>query len=250
MRIIPKLDIKNDNVVKGINYEGLRVVGKPNALSKKYYEDHADEIIYIDCVASLYERNSLLGTVREAAKDIFIPLSVGGGIKNIGDVHNLLKNGADKIVINTAAFNDKSLLKNISHLIGSQSLVGSIQAKKKDIDKWECYINFGRDRTGQDVFEWLKEIEKSGIGEIIVSSINNDGTECGFDVDLYKAVRSLTKLPIIASGGFGKISHIVDLYKEVDIDGVAIGKLLHQNKITIKEIKLECLKHKIEINNL
>ena len=249
MRIIPKLEIKNNNVVKGINFEGLRVVGQPNDLSKRYYLDKADEIIYIDCVASLYNRNSLLKTVKEVTKDVFIPLSVGGGIKNITDVENLLKSGADKVAINTASFKDKDLLKKISNLIGSQSLIGSIQAKKITKKKWECFINFGRDRTGKDVIEWVKYIKNCGIGEILVSSINNDGRECGFDIDLYKAIRSITNLPIIASGGFGKVSHIIELCREVEIDGIAIGKSLHHNKITIKEIKEICKKNNLKVKN-
>ncbi len=237
MRIIPRLDIKNENVIKGINFEGLRVVGNPNKIAKKYYEDGADELIYSDCVASLYGRNSLIDLVKDAVNDIFIPITVAGGIRSETDADLLMKNGSDKLAINSGLFTNKDLGKSLVQKFGSQSIILSIEAKKISKNSWEAYKNFGRDKTGMDVSEWLNKMSNCNFGEILLTSIDADGISNGFDVELYESVCDKINIPIIACGGFGKLSHIEDLKRHSEIDAIAISKALHYEKITIKEIK-------------
>jgi cyclase len=237
MRVIARLDIKNENVIKGINFEGLRVVGSPNNLAKKYYKDGADELIYSDCVASLYGRNNLAKLVENAAKDIFIPITVAGGIRSVNDADLLMKNGSDKIAINTELFKNKELGKSLIKKYGSQSIMLSIQAKKISPSSWEAYINFGRDKTNMDVVEWAKEMLKHNFGELLLTSIDADGLSNGFDVELYENVCKNINIPIIACGGFGKLSHIRELKKFTNVDAISISKALHYEKINISEIK-------------
>lgn len=237
MRIIPRLDIKNENVIKGINFEGLRVVGNPNEIAKQYYSDGADEIIYSDCVASLYGRNNLTDLVKKAVKDIFIPITVAGGIRSENDANLLMQNGSDKIAINTELFNNEKLASSLVQKFGSQSVIISIQAKKVSKSSWEAYKNFGRDKTNMDVMDWIKKIRNYNFGELLLTSIDADGISNGFDIDLYEKASKNINIPIIACGGFGKLEHIKELKKYVQIDAVAISKALHYKKITIKEIK-------------
>lgn len=237
MRIIARLDIKNEFVIKGINFEGLRKIGNPNQIAKKFYDDGIDEIIYNDCVASLYQRNSLEKIVEETAKDIFVPLTVSGGVRSEEDAKLLMKNGADKLAINSALFNDKQLAKLLIQKYGSQSIMLSIQAKKIAKNSWEAYINFGRDRTNIDVIEWVKEMASFNFGELLLTSIDADGTSNGFDVELYENVCKYINFPIIAGGGFGKLNHIIELKKHAQIDAITISKALLYEKIRIKEIK-------------
>jgi|TARA_B110000971_G_C19990822_1_gene491880 cyclase len=237
MRVIARLDIKNEDVIKGINFEGLRVMGKPNYLAKKYYNEGADELIYSDCVASLYGRNNLSKFVESAAKDIFIPITVAGGIRNKKDAELLMKNGADKLAINTELFKNDNLGKELIKKYGSQSILLSIQAKKISRDSWEAYINFGRDRTNMDVEEWVKKMVPSNFGELLLTSIDADGLSNGFDVELYEKICKIVNIPIIACGGFGKLIHIKELKKFADVDAISISKALHYNKINIGEIK-------------
>ena len=237
MRIIARLDIKNEDVIKGINFEGLRVVGKPNELAKKYYNDGADELIYSDCVASLYGRNNLSKLVKKTAEDIFIPITVAGGIRKEQDADSLMKNGSDKIAINTELFKNKQIGKLLVHKYGSQSVMLSIQAKKISKSSWEAYINFGRDKTNTDVIEWSKEMAHYNFGELLLTSIDADGLSAGFDVELYEKVSKIINIPIIACGGFGKLAHIDELRKYANIDAISISKSLHYNQIKISEIK-------------
>ena len=188
MRIIPRLDIKNENVIKGVNFEGLRVVGNPNKIAKKYYEDGADELIYSDCVASLYGRNSLTDLVKDAVRDIFIPITVAGGIRSETDADLLMKNGSDKLGINSGLFENNELGKSLVQKFGSQSIILSIEAKKISKNSWEAYKNFGRDKTGMDVSEWLKKMSNHKFGELLLTSIDADGISSGFDVELYESV--------------------------------------------------------------
>lgn len=236
-RIIARLDLKGKNLIKGIRYEGLSVIGEAIDYAMKYYLDNADEIIYVDSVASLYGRNSLFTIIQQSTNEIFIPVSVGGGISTIDDVKNLLNSGADKIVLNKAAIENPSLIENISNQIGSQSLVISVQAKKRGINKWEAFKICGREPTGWDVIEWCAEIEKRGAGEIFLTSIDNDGTESGFDIDLIKAVTEKVSIPVIASGGCGSVDDIIELLKKANPSGIAIGTLIHYGYETIKSIK-------------
>ena len=237
MRVIARLDIKNEDVIKGINFEGLRVVGKPNYLAKKYYNEGADELIYSDCVASLYGRNNLSKFVENAARDIFIPITVAGGIRNEEDAELLMKNGADKLAINTELFKNENVGKKLIKKYGSQSILLSIQAKKISKNSWEAYINFGRDRTNMDVEEWIKKMTPLNFGELLLTSIDADGLSNGFDVELYEKISKIINIPIIACGGFGKLLHIKELKKFADIDAISISKALHYNKIKISEIK-------------
>ena len=244
MRIIARLDIKNEDVIKGINFEGLRVVGNPNHLAKKYYNEGADELIYSDCVASLYGRNNLSKFVANAARDIFIPITVAGGIRNEKDAELLMKNGADKLAINTELFKNEKIGKRLIKKYGSQSILLSIQAKKISKNSWEAYINFGRDKTNMDVEEWIKKMIPSNFGELLLTSIDADGISNGFEVELYEKISKIINIPIIACGGFGKLVHIRELKKFADIDAISISKALHYNKIKISEIK-----HFIKKNN-
>ena len=237
MRIIARLDIKNENVIKGINFEGLRVVGKPNNLAKKYYKEGADELIYSDCVASLYGRNNLSGLVKEAVKDIFIPITVAGGVRSEKDADLLMKNGSDKLAINTELFKNPEVGSILIKKYGSQSIMLSIQAKKISSTSWEAYINFGRDKTNMSVMEWIKKMSSYNFGEVLITSIDADGLSSGFDVELYEKVSKIINVPIIACGGFGKLEHIKELYNHTKIDAISISKALHYEKIRITEIK-------------
>ena len=237
MRAIVRLDIKNDNVVKGINFDGLRVVGKPIDLAKKYYENGADEIFYIDCVASLYGQNNLTNIILQSAKNIFIPFCAGGGIRNIDDATKFLRSGADKVILNTAAIENPLVVNTLVKNLGSQSVVLSVEAKKISPGKWEAYKNFGRDRSGLDAIEWVKESKNLGVGEILLTSIENEGRGNGFDIELYEECNGLVDVPIIASGGFQKLEHIEKLISKTDVDGFTISQALHYNKITMNEIK-------------
>ncbi len=237
MRIIARLDIKNEFVIKGINFEGLRKIGNPNQIAKKFYRDGIDEIIYNDCVASLYQRNSLEKIVQDTAKDIFVPLTVSGGIRSEKDAELLMKNGADKLAINSALFKNKELAKLLIKKYGSQSIMLSVEAKKISKNLWEAYINFGRDKTNVDVVEWIKKMSDFNFGEILLTSIDADGVSNGFDVDLYENVCKYINIPIIAGGGFGKLNHISELKKYAKIDAISISKALHYEKIKINEIK-------------
>jgi len=237
MRVIARLDIKNENVIKGINFEGLRVVGNPNKLAKKYYIDGADELIYSDCVASLYGRNNLASLVKNAVKDIFIPITVAGGIRSEEDADLLMKNGSDKLAINTELFKNEIVGQTLIQKYGSQSILLSIQAKKISKTSWEAYVNFGRDKTNMDVMEWIKKMSQYNFGEILLTSIDADGLSSGFDVELYEKASKITEIPIIACGGFGKLDHIKELKKYAEIEAISISKALHYEKFNIKEIK-------------
>ena len=202
-RIAARLDIKGNNLIKGICLEGLRVVGSPNAYAEKYYDSGIDELVYIDAVASLYGRNSLVEILESTSKNVFVPLVVGGGIRSIEDMDSLLRAGADRLAINTAAFSNSSLITQGAETYGTQCIVLSIAAKKIREDKWECYTEGGREPTGIDVIDWVKNAEGLGAGEIFLTSIDRDGTQSGMDTDLIKKVSNSTSLPVIASGGRG-----------------------------------------------
>ena len=238
-RLIARLDIKGNNLIKGLRFEGLRVVGSAKDFAKKYYEHGADEIIYLDSVASLYGRNSLTKLIDFSTENIFIPVTVGGGIKTLDDVHRVLRAGADKIAINTAAIDNKKLIKDVAEKIGSQSLTLSIQAKKRSKNTWEAFKVCGREPSGLDVCDWVRDITKLGAGEIIVTSVDQDGTELGLDKDLIKTVAENTNLPVIGSGGARDIDDILSVFQETGVSGIAIGSILHYGKTEIKLIKQE-----------
>lgn len=236
-RLIARLDIKGPNLIKGIHLEGLRVIGHPNEYAKRYYEQGADELIYIDCVASLYGRNSLGDIVQSAAQDVFIPMTVGGGIRSIDDAMHILRCGADKVAINTAAVANPSLITDIARRFGSQCMVLSIEAKRVGPDRWEAYTDNGREDTGLDVIEWVKRGVALGAGEVLLTSVDQEGTRKGFDVALVRAVTGEVSVPVIASGGMGTPEHMVDVVKMGGADAIAMADMLHYGRATIGEIR-------------
>ena len=213
VRIIARLDIKNNFLIKGIHLEGLRKIGNPNEYAKKYFKSGIDEIIYMDAVASLYERNSLNEIIKETSKNIFIPITVGGGIRSIDDANKILRSGADKIAINTAAIKNPRLIEELSNRFGSSTIVLSIEAKQTLNGSWEAYTNNGREKTGIDVIKWSLEAEKLGVGEILLTSVDKEGTGRGFDNNLLKSVTDIITVPVIASGGMGNFQHFADVVK-------------------------------------
>lgn len=247
LRLIARLDIKGKNLIKGIRLEGLRVIGNPYEFAKKYFDEGIDEILYMDTVASLYNRNSLNDIVSETSKNIFIPIIVGGGIRSVEDASRALKSGADKIAINTAAVNNPQLVRQLCNQFGSSTIVISIEAKKLKEDKWEVYTNNGREATGLDVISWAVECEKLGVGEILITSVDQEGTGQGFDYNLISQVTKKTNIPVIASGGMGSLNDFLKVIKESKCEAVAIADVLHYKKKSINEIKTFAKKNSISV---
>ena len=250
LRIIARLDIKGANLIKGIHLEGLRVVGDPQVHAEKYYNDGADEIIYIDTVASLYGRNNLLDVVTRATEHVFVPMTVGGGIRSVEDARALLRAGADKVAINTAAVKDPSLITKISDVWGSSTIVLSIEAKQTAPGKWEAYTDNGRERTGLDVVQWAEQGAQLGAGEIFLTSVDQEGTKNGFDCELISAITKSVDIPVVASGGFGKLEHLKELMQVSKPTGVAIADSLHYKKFNFNEIRTFCLANSIATRQL
>ena len=240
IRIIPKLEIKGLNVIKGIRMEGLRVVGLPEEMSLKYYLDSADEILFIDTVASLYGRNNLHDLVSRVSDKIRLPLCVGGGIRSLEEGKALLRSGADKVSINTQACKTPELITSLAKSFGSQSVVASIQAKKKTNNIWEAYYNNGREKTDIDVIEWVQEVVDRGAGELLLTSIDQDGTKLGPDLELVDKIINLVNIPVIVSGGIDSIEDILKLIN-LGVSAVAIANILHFNKATISGLKKELI---------
>jgi imidazole glycerol-phosphate synthase subunit HisF len=249
IRLIPRLDIKGVNLIKGIHLEGLRVIGDPQSFARKYYQQGADELIYMDVVASLYGRNSLKELVSRTAQDVFIPLTVGGGVRSVEDVRELLRAGADKVAINTAAVRHPKLISEIAEVFGSQCVVLSIEAKKIGVNKWEVFTDNGREKTGLDVMQWVKQASLLGAGEILLTSVDQEGTRKGFDVDLVRAVSDVSSLPLIASGGMGSVEHLVDVCKKGHADAVAIADMFHYSRMVISDLKKELNNFGLTIRN-
>lgn len=239
IRLIARLDIKGKNLIKGIHLEGLRVIGSPSEYAHKYYHQGADELIFMDTVASLYGRNHLDEIIKSVAKDIFIPMTVGGGIRSVEDATAILRLGADKVAVNTAAVNRPELISEISNVLGSQAMVLSVEAKKVKNNKWEVYTDNGRESTGIDVIEWVSEGKRLGAGEILLTSVDCEGTRKGFDIDLIKAVSDSVPIPIIASGGMGKYEDLYNAVYNADADAIAMADILHYNRSSFNEIRKE-----------
>ncbi len=237
IRLIARLDIKGPNLIKGIHLEGLRVIGSPNEYALRYYQQGVDELIYMDCVASLYGRNHLGNIIRAAAKDIFVPMTVGGGIRSVEDATQILRAGADKVAVNTAAVANPQLISEISQRFGSQCMVLSIEAKEVGKDRWEVYTDNGRERTGLDVIDWVKRGVAMGAGEVLLTSVDREGTKKGFDIALVKAVTAEISIPVIASGGMGKPEDLVDVVNKGYADAVAMADILHYNRAEIGGIR-------------
>ncbi len=227
VRIIPRLDIKGPNLVKGIHLEGLRVLGDPAEFAKYYYENGADELIYQDVVASLYERNSLHDIISNTAKQVFIPITVGGGLRNIDDIKKVLRAGADKVSLNTAAIKNPQLIKDASLKFGSSTIVVAIEAIKQSNGTYLAYIDNGREETGLEVKRWAQQVEELGAGEINITSVDRDGTGLGFDCDLIKLVSNAVSIPVIAHGGAGKLEHTTEAIKIGNAHAVSLASVLH-----------------------
>ncbi len=247
MRIISRLDVKGKNLIKGINLEGLRVLGDPNEFAVKYYSQGADEILFVDSVASLYNRNNLIEIVKLACRNIFVPFTVGGGIRNLKDAEKLFISGADKISLNTAAIENPKLIAELAKNFGSQAIVISIEAKRENENKWIAYTNNGRENTNKDVIDWAKEATDHGAGEILLTSVDNEGTLKGFDDNLVREICKNISLPVIISGGFGKLEHIVNPVKQFGADAIAIAHCLHYNKFSLREIRDFALNQNIKV---
>lgn len=233
VRLIPRLDIKGPHLVKGIHLEGLRVLGNPEDFARYYYENGADEIMYMDVVASLYERNSLSDIITKTAREIFIPLTVGGGLRTLDDINNVLRAGADKVCINTAAIRNPDFIKQASRKFGSSTIVVAIEAIQQPNGDYLCYVDNGREHTGIDAVEWAKRVQELGAGELIITSVDNEGTGNGFNIGLCRAVSTNISIPVIAHGGAGKATDVLDVCHEANCDAVALASILHYKTIDI-----------------
>jgi len=237
VRLIARLDIKGPNLIKGIHLEGLRVIGDPAAHARRYYAEGVDEIIYMDAVASLYRRNGLRDIVEATARAVFVPMTVGGGIRSLGDVEVALRAGADKVAINTAVVENPALIGEIAHRFGSQCMVAQIDAKAVRPGCWEVYVDGGRNKTGLDVVEWSRRVVSLGAGEILLTSIDREGTRKGFEIDLVRAVADAVPVPVIAGGGMGSPRHLVDVVRDGHADAVAMADILHHRRATLPAIR-------------
>ena len=249
IRLISRLDIKGSHLIKGIHLEGLKKLGNPNEFAKRYYKDGIDEILYMDVVASLYGRNNLQEIIKETVKDVYVPITVGGGIKSVDDVRDILKCGAEKVAINTAATKNPDLIKQVSKRFGSQSIVISIEAKKVNDNKWEVYTENGREKTGLDVLDWAQKVDNLNAGEILLTSIDQEGTLKGFDYSLIKTVSDSVSIPVIASGGMGDISHAIKVVNDSNADAIAIANVLHYEKISASMIRQELINNNINVRS-
>jgi imidazole glycerol-phosphate synthase subunit HisF len=256
-RIIPRLDIKGPNLVKGIQLEGLRVLGKPDHFARYYYENGADELIYQDVVASLYGRNSLKEIITKTAREVFIPLTVGGGLRNIADVRDVLRAGADKVAINTAAIENPDFISKASLEFGSSTIVVSIEAIMQPDGRYFAFTDNGRNFTGIDAVEWAKRSEELGAGEILLTSVDREGGGHGFDLDFISQVSSAVSIPVIAHGGAGRLHHISDLLSIPFVNSVSLASMIHyafvekeKNLIGYEEGNIDFLKSNMTPNHL
>tara|TARA_Y100001954_G_C15823797_1_gene611279 strand:- start:2932 stop:3675 length:744 start_codon:yes stop_codon:yes gene_type:complete len=245
MRIIARLDVKPPYVVKPVHFEGLRKIGSPVDLSTKYYSEGADEIVYIDIVSSLYQREIVYNLIKDVSKEIFTPFAVGGGIKNLEQAKKIINNGADKIIVNTNSIINPNLISELVSIFGSQAICVHIQAKKWK-NWYECYTDCGRNKTGIDIIDWAKEAEELGAGEIILSVIDNDGRNNGFDLHISEKLINSVTIPVVIGSGAGSLDHILELSK-LNPSGILIGSLLHYNKHSIIEIKKYLLGNNINV---
>lgn len=237
LRLIARLDIKGPNLIKGVHLEGLRVMGSPNEHALRYYQQGADELIYIDCVASLYGRNHLGDIIRKAARDIFIPMTVGGGIRSVDDAMQVLRAGADKVAVNTGAIATPTLISDIARRFGSQCMVLSIEAMQVGPGQWHAFTNNGRERTGLDVVEWVRRGASLGAGEVLVTSVDREGTRKGYDCALVRAVSEVVSVPVIASGGMGQPEDLLDVVRTGGAAAAAMADILHYKRATIGDIR-------------
>lgn len=236
-RIIPCLDVRDGKVVKGINFVGIKEVGDPVELAKQYSDSGADEIVFLDITASHEGRATMLDVVRRTAEVVFAPLTVGGGIRTIDDVRDTLRAGSDKVGINSAAVRNPELINEAAKLFGRQCIVAAVDAKRVDDGSWHVVINGGRIDTGKDLLEWVQELEQRGAGEILLTSMDADGTKAGYDLEMTKAVCDLVNIPVIASGGAGSVDDFADVFAATGCDAALAASLFHYGELTIDEVK-------------
>ncbi|HAE06060.1 imidazole glycerol phosphate synthase subunit HisF [Richelia intracellularis] len=239
-RILPCLDVKAGRVVKGVNFTGIRDAGDPVELAKAYNNAGADELVFLDITATDEERNTIIDVVYRTAEQVFIPLTVGGGIKSLENIKDLLRAGADKVSINSAAVYNPDLIDRASDRFGSQSMVIAIDAKRRKYPEqncWDVYVRGGKENTGINALQWAQEVEKRGAGELLVTSMDTDGTQTGYDIGLTEAIAQLVDIPVIASGGAGNCQHIYEVLITGKADAALLASLLHYGQITIAEIK-------------
>lgn len=247
-RIIPCLDIKDGKVVKGVNFVGLKEVGDPIDLAKRYDIQCADEVVFLDITASYENRDIIKYLIERGASQLSIPLAVGGGIRTIDDFRMILACGADKVSVNSAAIANPNLIKEAADEFGVQCVVIAIDAKKReDNSGWDVYIKGGRENTGIDLIEWVTKCEKLGAGEVLLTSMDADGTKAGYDIDMLNAVCQAVTIPVIASGGCGSIQDIIDVFEKTNVDAALVASLFHFNEATVEEVRKECRKHNINV---
>ena len=250
IRLIARLDVKNDHLVKGIQLEGLRKLGDPHDFAADYYRQGVDELLYMDIVASLYNRNNLSAIVRRTTDDVFIPITVGGGLRSVDDVRSILQMGADKAAINTAAIKDESIITQVAEAFGSQCMVLGIEAKKRrDGPGYEAYYDNGREHSGKDVIEWARRGVALGAGEILLTSVDNEGLQQGMDLELIEAVTKAVNVPVICGGGVGCGDDIVDA-ANAGADAVACAAVLHYKKETVTELKEDIRAGGVEVRQI
>lgn len=245
-RIIPCLDIKNGRTVKGVNFEGLRDAGDPVELAQRYSKEGADELVFLDITATLEKRRTLVELVKNIAKHINIPFTVGGGIKTVDEIEELLKAGADKVSLNSSIVKDPDLINRASAAFGAQAIVAAVDAKRHG-SSWNVYIKGGTEDTGLDALEWMQETEQRGAGELLLTSMDRDGTKAGFDIDLLAKVNQLVSIPVIASGGAGTIQHCIDAISLAQSDAVLAASIFHFKEIEIHDLKSEMAKNGINV---
>ena len=235
-RIIPCLDIKDGRTVKGINFEGLRDAGDPVELARRYSDEGADELVFLDITATLDKRRTLVELVKHIAIEINIPFTVGGGIKSVDEIEEILKAGADKVSLNSSIVRNPNLINEASALFGAQAIVAAVDAKRT-ADSWNVYVKGGTEDTGLDAIKWMQEVERRGAGEILLTSMDRDGTKSGFDLELLKLVNELVRIPVIASGGAGTVDHCIDAIQMADSDAVLAASIFHFKEIEINDLK-------------
>ena len=250
IRIIPRLDIKGPNVVKPVMTEALRVVGNPKGLANLYYKEGADEIIYMDIVASLYGRNLDFDQLRAVTEGIFIPFTVGGGIRSIQDVNNVLRAGADKVAINTYAVSHPKFLRQAVETFGAQCIVLSVDAKRQSDGSWEAYTDGGRERTGRDVISWVKQGLGQGVGEILIASVDRDGTRKGYEIDLIGKISSFSPVPVIVHGGAGSLDSFRKAVVDGHADALSASSVFHYKELGIRRVKNYLLSEKIDVRKI
>ena len=237
IRIIPCLDVDNGRVVKGVNFVDLTDAGDPVEQAKLYYEGGADEICFLDITASHEKRKAMLEVVKKTTQNCFIPITVGGGVSNLEDINNLLLSGADKVSINTAAVKNTDFIKEASKKFGAQCIVVAVDAKKVSEEKWEVFTHGGRNKTGIDAIEYAKIAQSNGAGEILLTSMDKDGTKSGYDLSLLKEITSSLSIPVIASGGVGNLDHLYDGVKKGGASALLAASIFHFGELTIREVK-------------